>query len=621
MTDDLVQTLKRLDGAEYPGGGTLLDPALVIRAGRRRATTRRIAITAAAGALVVALAVGVPAAIAGRTTTTPPAGGTPSTVHQEPRPFGSGPVATFAPDYVAVNIPDEQSWRVLTADEFAGWDVTIAGSPTSDGTAGVVISVSSPDFAEPWTNETRWRIDDSADDYSDTVYGSTVPMAGEDADGSAHSLLFGALPSWQRDPVAVLVSTEGWTAADGTVRHAMELPTFRAPTDDGRLMFLVGATGEDGRRLVDGDLLVFVGADGDVFVPACSGAGDAPCLSRDSIPLTQWLNEPLAHFTDPAAPSAIAPEAREIGPGIWASLGLAEAGQMEGDDGVVGTNHLAGSYEEASVHVGIGLPADPTLSVWAVVGDSVTQKGTGASDPRLLDPAPLYASSFLNDPRMRVDAVVLPPGAVRAFHAANRSYELADGARHYAFEIPTFPVPQAAATYLDPDQRMYVLGWIGDASYVDGESATLYVTADGRIVDPSCGSAECTRQWASEAYDEILALLGLGAPTPCAEFPAADSPMQYGPGDIYEGWWNSSPADENANILRDPAQWPARVREHPRVALVSTDTAQILSTWDRVACGPAPDYVPTPQADWPAGSVAVVDMDTGETVGTFAARD
>lgn len=93
----------------------------------------------------------------------------------------------------------------------------------------------------------------------------------------------------------------------------------------------------------------------------------------------------------------------------------------------------------------------------------------------------------------------------------------------------------------------------------------------------------------------------------CAEFP----PVGPLPGDV-EGWWSSSPADAEANILTDPADWPDEPREHPRVALVAVDTGEVISTWDRVVCGPDPHFVPEVRPDWPAGRVVAVDMDSGE---------
>ena len=65
-----------------------------------------------------------------------------------------------------------------------------------------------------------------------------------------------------------------------------------------------------------------------------------------------------------------------------------------------------------------------------------------------------------------------------------------------------------------------------------------------------------------------------------------------------------SPADADANVLWDPALWPAEPREHPRVALVDTATGSVISTWDRIACGPDPDFVPTPLSSGPSGPTA-----------------
>ena len=59
------------------------------------------------------------------------------------------------------------------------------------------------------------------------------------------------------------------------------------------------------------------------------------------------------------------------------------------------------------------------------------------------------------------------------------------------------------------------------------------------------------------------------------------------------------------------------MREHLRTALVVTDTGEVLSTWDRLTCGPIPDYTPPPHSAWPTGSVVVLDATTGEVVESF----
>jgi hypothetical protein len=102
------------------------------------------------------------------------------------------------------------------------------------------------------------------------------------------------------------------------------------------------------------------------------------------------------------------------------------------------------------------------------------------------------------------------------------------------------------------------------------------------------------------------------APRLCAELPPSSAPG--------EGWWNGAPADAEGAVLRDPADWPdARLRDHPRVALVEVDSGAVLSAWDRVACADAiPGYsppVPTPGGE--AGTVVVLDADTGELLETL----
>jgi hypothetical protein len=94
----------------------------------------------------------------------------------------------------------------------------------------------------------------------------------------------------------------------------------------------------------------------------------------------------------------------------------------------------------------------------------------------------------------------------------------------------------------------------------------------------------------------------------CAEFPSSRS---YG-----DGWFNATPAAPDGTVLLDPDDWPAMIREHPRVALVDADTGALLSTWDRVACTDSiPGYqVPERTAEWEPGTTVVLDADTGEVL-------
>jgi hypothetical protein len=414
--DRTVATLKRLAPSAAPGGW-LPDEAAVLRRGRLIRTRRTVA-AAGAGALVLALAIGVPAALTSPRTA-PPAGPTPAS--QEPRPAGDTPVARLTDEIQAVSRPVVAADGALVAADVAGWDLRLRKGDSPwwrGGWDGVDVE---------WESETAygsagvtWTIRDGGTDRARFP----VPEATPSGDDSL--ILAGAVPAWVRDPVALLRSGAAFDLGAGGVTTTVELPTFAAPTGDGRLLYAVVLRGDAADRFGSAPWqMAFVGADGEAYVPGCAATTLLACEESLGLPLTAGVDGPVARF------------------------------------GTVG------------------------------VADTVAQ-----------------------------------------------------------------------------------------ASPTEG-------------TEPGSASA----------------------PAPCAEFP----PVGPLPGDL-EGWWNGTPADADGNVVTDPELWPAEPREHPRVALVDTDTGAPVSTWDRVACGPDPDYAPVPQVDWPAGSVAIVDMDTGETLGFSAKR-
>lgn len=107
--------------------------------------------------------------------------------------------------------------------------------------------------------------------------------------------------------------------------------------------------------------------------------------------------------------------------------------------------------------------------------------------------------------------------------------------------------------------------------------------------------------------------------TLCAEFPARETSS---PVDRVEGWWNATPADpRTGEALADPVDWEdARMREHPRVAVVDSQSGS-WATWDRTSCGEALEYFAVVEADWPALSYVVVDVDSGELLGSVEIAD
>lgn len=123
-------------------------------------------------------------------------------------------------------------------------------------------------------------------------------------------------------------------------------------------------------------------------------------------------------------------------------------------------------------------------------------------------------------------------------------------------------------------------------------------SSDGSVLEPIPSTAE--------------SISGVVVPALCAELPASSTPQS---GGDLEGFFNATPADAEGHVLTDPADWlDPRMIEHPRVALVDTDTGAVISTYDRVVCSVEAVYVPEPDAGWPPGSTAIVDMDTHEVL-------
>lgn len=101
------------------------------------------------------------------------------------------------------------------------------------------------------------------------------------------------------------------------------------------------------------------------------------------------------------------------------------------------------------------------------------------------------------------------------------------------------------------------------------------------------------------------------SPSLCAEFPA----IKAAPAGDFEGWWNSTPADADGEVLNDPDLWPEpNMREHPRVALVDGDAREVIIIYDRMACEHQTNssYVPPVGMNFEERTIAIVDVDTGE---------
>lgn len=101
--------------------------------------------------------------------------------------------------------------------------------------------------------------------------------------------------------------------------------------------------------------------------------------------------------------------------------------------------------------------------------------------------------------------------------------------------------------------------------------------------------------------------------------PTGNTVTQYFPdGTPYElggldGWWNSIPADADANYL-PVEEWPQQILDHPATVQIETITGTVLESFDRRACTPVEGYVPPPVETLPANAIVVLDALTGEVL-------
>lgn len=262
-------------------------------AGRRRVRRRRGAAALGAAAVVTAVVVAV-TSLGGNPAPVP------QPVAQAPHPLGTEQVATVTSGLTATNFLIDAPAKVndstlqdtgLSLADSGTPGVTLidaegagmAVAPATTGPAhdvGVSVSIVGPE-GSPSQLAVGWASHDRAQDYGGEEYASQSAMVFLVGDGptTSVSLTVGAVPSWLPDPRIALVVPEGFTGPDGSTTTWVELPTFRAPTTDGRLLY---AFVSDGRVNLDlngqwAQVLV-VGSDGSTFTPQCPQGLDG-CVS------------------------------------------------------------------------------------------------------------------------------------------------------------------------------------------------------------------------------------------------------------------------------------------------------------------------------------------------------
>lgn len=519
-----VAALRRLAAAHAPDEEWQPDPAAVLRRGRVL-RARRTTGTASAGALVLALVVGVSAALSGHgappvepgrptssatATAEPTTSPSPSPAATQ-SPLGDSEVATLDfPNLYAVNHPATSSPTQVVARGVGGVDVIV----DRDGDHGVEVTLdASANHGKTATERLAWPADERESDYSADANPYPVPtVTTAFTEDFQYAYLLGTVPSWLTGDVRVLLYGDaGWTLPDGSTTRLAEVPTFRAPTDDGRLMFVVTGAGHMALQwLADQHpAIVFMGDEG-TYVPGCYGDLSGGC---DAIPFpAQVLTMVPVQFT--AVPGSSTPPTDEsTGPSTSSSLStLAHGIAAVTDPGtpVTADGHVfdLGPFDGATAHLTRdGTDSDSLVELTASKGDD----GTEIVGKGVLGAYPLVLSTEFDDPADGVFTFgVVPPGwsDVHVFYRDDAfGFSLPDGTTRHVLEVPTFLMPPIADRPIEDSRQWFVVGFSGDAARQLAEDrpyglsvGVVFVAADGTVRDSACGLAPCTDDAARADY-------------------------------------------------------------------------------------------------------------------------
>jgi hypothetical protein len=535
-----VAALRRLAASQAPDDSWQPDATAVLHRGRVLRARRRTA-TAGAGALVLALAIAVPATLAGHGPTNPVNPGqptstasttlpsaAPSTAGTEPAPTPTtplGPVSvnsygqsTYAvgagqaavldvPNLYAVNVPATSLFRVA-AHGVGGVDVTV----TEFNSHGVEVAFdASASHGKTATIDLGWNGDEQASDYSMSNHYPIPTFVPASTDSFQYAYLVGTVPSWLQDPTVELVSDTAFPLPDGSWSHQVQVPTFRAPTPDGRLMFVVTGAGNMALNWLTSNARIAIafGGSRETFVPGCEqNIGAYGC---DLIPMpAQYLTSPLAQFSpvpDQPTPNAggtpgglntplsggtswpdVAPAPIEIAPGVLAAAG---AGAANSGGGFTFTG-----WAGATVYVARnGTDSDSLIEITAEKGTT----GTQIVWQGLLDAsrANVVTSRFDDAHDGVFVGGTVPPGLtnVRVFVTAPGGFTQAGGGITPVLEVPTFLVPPRENNPVPGDRPWFLVDFTGNVGVAVGTLANsvpdfngdvIFAGSDGTIVDNRC---------------------------------------------------------------------------------------------------------------------------------------
>ncbi len=379
-----------------------LDPTAVTRGGRalrrRRAVRTGVVVTLASAAVVVGVT---------QLVNLDPPDTQPAHPTQEPRPFGDGQTVELAPGVVAANRPEtvEVAGRVV---QDLGFTSHAVGGIGEDETAPLPTVIEPYESVETvWDSgesvtasgaflhnvdgdklrnamDTAWLDDESEQRHSFLPSGDWSLSAVLGRPNASHEqIVLGSVPSWLAEPRVELFSARGFDLDDSSFSHTVEVPTFRSLNRDGRLLFALKITeeqgeyrGDDAEMLVD--VVIYRSGDGSVFVGNQCGAGglDAcleqyggPFLAAAGLPTGDTMPGDIAVIATPlldlAGTSPGSSSGWGVGGGRWAVQSVV--------DGVVVANNFIAPGAETiddgpwdSFVVGIDVETGGELWRWEI---------------------------------------------------------------------------------------------------------------------------------------------------------------------------------------------------------------------------------------------------------------
>lgn len=138
-----------------------------------------------------------------------------------------------------------------------------------------------------------WLPGDEPQDYPEGVYPAPTKVVEHEVSGLA--LLIGAVPSWITDPTVTLHLADDVRLADGTTGRALEVPTFAAPTADGRLIYVLAFDPTAGLSDGAGYAVTIADDAGETLLAGCGGDDVDACIALVADPVSA-LPEMCAEF-------------------------------------------------------------------------------------------------------------------------------------------------------------------------------------------------------------------------------------------------------------------------------------------------------------------------------------